>query len=68
MLQPLAFLFAWTTAKAEELDRRETGATATEYALIIAGIAVVIVGALALFGGNLATFWSGLTSKLKINS
>nr|AGC71611.1 hypothetical protein [uncultured bacterium A1Q1_fos_1053] len=47
-------------------DRKEEGATATEYALIIAGIAVAIVAAIAVFGGRLGSFWSGLSTKLSI--
>jgi pilus assembly protein Flp/PilA len=37
--------------------RDEKGATATEYALIIAVIAVVIVGAMAAFGPALTALW-----------
>ncbi|GAA3544449.1 hypothetical protein AFL01nite_16700 [Aeromicrobium flavum] len=44
--------------------RDEKGATATEYALIIAGIAVAIVGAIAVFGGELTGFWNGLGGQL----
>ncbi|MTB88880.1 Flp family type IVb pilin [Aeromicrobium sp. zg-629] len=47
-------------------EREEKGATATEYALIIAGIAVAVVGALATFGGQLTGFWNGLGAKLNI--
>jgi len=64
MLQPLAFLFAWTNAKIEEIDRRETGATATEYALIVAGIAIVIFAGAKIFGGKLNGFFSGLGNSL----
>lgn len=49
-------------------DRKEEGATATEYALIIAGIAVAIVAAIAVFGSSLSTFWSGLSTKLKLGA
>ncbi|MBD1271900.1 Flp family type IVb pilin [Aeromicrobium tamlense] len=45
-------------------ERDEKGATATEYALIIAGIAVAIVGAIAVFGGELTGFWNGLGGQL----
>lgn len=44
--------------------RDEKGATATEYALIIAGIAVAIVGAISVFGGELTGFWNGLGGQL----
>lgn len=46
--------------------RFEKGATATEYALIIAGIAVAIVAAIGVFGGRLRTFWSSLAGSLSI--
>ena len=47
-------------------DHKEEGATATEYALIIAGIAVAIVAAIGLFGGALETFWTNLGGSLGI--
>jgi Flp pilus assembly pilin Flp len=44
----------------------EKGATAVEYVLIVAGIAVVIVGGMAAFGGDLDTVIQGLSAKLKL--
>ena len=44
--------------------RNEDGATAVEYVLIIAGIAVVIIGAIALFGAGLTTTINNLTTQL----
>lgn len=61
MLQPINYLIAYLTA-----PRSEKGATATEYALIIAGIAVAIVAAIGVFGGSLKEFWSGLGGDLGI--
>ena len=58
MLQIFSFLSAFTA------QRDEKGATATEYALIIAGIAVAIVAAIAVFGGALSDFWNGLGGEL----
>ena len=43
------------------------GATAVEYVLIIAGIAVAIVGALAAFGDDITAFIEGLSGELGIN-
>jgi len=43
------------------------GATAVEYVLIIAGIAVAIVGALAAFGDDITAFIEGLGAELGIN-
>jgi len=51
MLQIFSFLNAFMA------DRDEKGATATEYALIIAVIAVAIVGAMAVFGPALTGLW-----------
>jgi pilus assembly protein Flp/PilA len=44
--------------------RNEDGATAVEYVLIIAGIAVVIIGAIALFGQGLVAQITNLTNTL----
>lgn len=42
----------------------EKGATATEYALIIAFIALVIIGGLTLFGGRLESIWSNIANSI----
>lgn len=43
--------------KLQRFVKDESGATAIEYGLIAAGIAVVIIGAVQLLGGNItATF------------
>jgi pilus assembly protein Flp/PilA len=42
----------------------EKGATATEYALLVGLIALVIVAGVTLFGTNLNTFFSGLGSRV----
>lgn len=60
MLQPLVSLYAFLTA-----PREEKGATATEYALIIAGIALVIFAAVSVFGEQLSNMWEELGSELK---
>lgn len=60
-------LHLYTFLSALVAEREEKGATATEYALIIAGIAVAIVAAIAVFGGQLDTFWRGLGTKLSLN-
>lgn len=52
MLQIFSFLTAFVA------DREEKGATATEYALIIAVIAAVIVASIALFGDALTGLWN----------
>ena len=45
-------------------DRRDRGATAVEYGLMVALIAVVIIGAVTLLGKQLSSLFTGVTSKL----
>ena len=45
-------------------DRRDRGATAVEYGLMVALIAVVIIGAVTLLGNQLSSLFTGVTSKL----
>jgi pilus assembly protein Flp/PilA len=45
--------------------RDESGATAIEYGLIAALIAVVIIGAVQLVGTNLSTTFSTVASNIK---
>ena len=45
-------------------DRRDRGATAVEYGLMVALIAVVIIGAVSLLGKQLSSLFTGVTSKL----
>jgi pilus assembly protein Flp/PilA len=42
-----------------------SGATAIEYGLIAAGIAVVIIAAVTLAGGNLSNMFNNVASNLK---
>ncbi len=44
--------------------RDESGATAIEYGLIAALIAVVIIGALTTLGGNLSTTFTTIAGKI----
>ena len=46
----------------------ESGATAIEYALIAALIAVAIIGAVTLVGGNLADTFTSITNGLSGSS
>ena len=39
---------------------KERGATATEYALLVALIAIIIVAGVTLFGSNLQAFFSSI--------
>jgi len=45
--------------------RDEQGATAIEYGLIAAGIAVAIIGMVRLAGSNLTTTFSNIADNLK---
>jgi pilus assembly protein Flp/PilA len=45
-------------------DRNDRGATAVEYGLMVALIAVVIIGAVTLLGTQLSALFTGVTSKL----
>ncbi len=60
MLQPIAYLFAYLNA-----DRSEKGATATEYALIIAGIALVVFVAIQTFGDTLNGLWGDINTAVE---
>jgi pilus assembly protein Flp/PilA len=46
--------------------RDEKGATAVEYGLMVALIAVVLVAGVGAFGGSLNTFFTGLFADLKL--
>lgn len=51
-------------AKKEAFVRTENGATAIEYGLIAAGIAVTISGIVFLFGDELAGLFSDMSGKI----
>ncbi|MFE4227511.1 Flp family type IVb pilin [Arthrobacter sp. NPDC056886] len=48
------------------LSDEEKGATAVEYGIMVALIAVVIIGAVALFGTSLRTVFQGVTTQLNL--
>lgn len=50
------------------LRREETGATAVEYGLMVALIAVVLLVGVGAFGGDLSDFFKGLAAKLKLTT
>lgn len=53
-------------AGADRLKDGERGATATEYALLVAFIALAIVVGVTAFGGQLNTFFNTLGAKVGI--
>jgi len=48
--------------KIKQFCRDESGATAIEYGLIVALIAVALIGALETMGGSLSNFFNGTAS------
>ncbi len=46
------------------ISEEEKGATAVEYGIMVALIAVVIVGAVTLLGGNLHTLFTNVAGKV----
>jgi pilus assembly protein Flp/PilA len=48
------------------LSDEEKGATAVEYGIMVALIAVVIIGAVALFGTSLRTVFQNITGELTL--
>jgi pilus assembly protein Flp/PilA len=46
------------------LSHDDEGATAVEYGLMVALIAIVIIGAVATVGGNLNTVFSSVATRL----
>lgn len=51
-------------SKLTSLVRSEEGATAVEYGLMVALIAVVIIGAVTLLGGNLNTMFNTIAGSI----
>ena len=62
MLQMFVSLQNWIADRTANLEER--GATATEYALLIALIAVVLAGTLTAFSGALKGVFTSATSAL----
>jgi pilus assembly protein Flp/PilA len=49
-------------------QREEAGATAVEYGIMVALIAVVLLVGVGLFGNQLNTFFNGLGTKLNLTT
>lgn len=62
LLAMVAYMTARINVARDEAHDR--GATATEYALLVAFIAIAIVVAVTAFGKALATFFNRLTAKV----
>jgi pilus assembly protein Flp/PilA len=50
--------------KTEMMESRDRGATAVEYGLIVALIAVIIIVAVTLLGGNLSKIFNKAATKI----
>ena len=57
-------MFTKLYVKAQSL-RNEEGATALEYGILVALIALVIIAGVTAFGGALNTFFSGIAGQVK---
>jgi len=64
MLKMYVTLQTMFVAGVDRFKSEERGATATEYALLVAFIALAIVGAVTIFGGQLSDFFTGLGTKV----
>ena len=51
-------------ARLHRLVRREDGATAVEYALMVAFIAIVIIAGVTLLGRNLSVFFESASNSI----
>ena len=60
MITQFNFLKAWMLAQA----KTERGASLVEYALLVALIAVVVIGAITLLGKSASNTFSGVSSNL----
>ncbi|OFW90373.1 MAG: hypothetical protein A3B66_06885 [Alphaproteobacteria bacterium RIFCSPHIGHO2_02_FULL_46_13] len=61
MLKLIAFVQAYTS----DFGKKEDGATAIEYGLIAAGIALAISGAVVIFGEQLTGLFTDMGTKLE---
>ena len=66
-MNQLVNIYLFITARIHAAqDSEDRGATATEYAMLVAFIAVAIVVAVTAFGTALSTFFSGLGKKIGV--
>jgi pilus assembly protein Flp/PilA len=66
MIEKLQFMTIMliNDVKAAKAKQDERGATAVEYGLMVALIAIVIIGAVTLLGSNLKTLFSNAATKV----
>ncbi|MFC7849265.1 Flp family type IVb pilin [Arthrobacter sp. NPDC057388] len=58
-------MLTYLTTAATRIRHNEKGATAVEYGIMVALIAVVIIVAVTLLGGNLKTTFEGVACSVK---
>jgi Flp pilus assembly pilin Flp len=56
-------LLTWLSV---HLPQKEEGQDLTEYALLIALIAIVVVAAVVIFGGDISSWFAGLSTKIPL--
>lgn len=59
-------LYTWIQSVVGRIRHQQQGATATEYALLVALIALVIVAGVGLFGKALDTFFEGIADEIPL--
>ena len=64
MLKTYATIASLIAFAQDRLEREEKGATAVEYGLMVGLIAVVIIGAVTLLGGELKELFTTIQTKL----
>ena len=57
-------MLAFVSGIKNRFSDEEKGATAVEYGIMVALIAVVIIGAVTLLGGNLSTLFTTVAGKV----
>ena len=66
MTQLYTTLYTFIAFTADRLKEEQKGATAVEYGLMVGLIAVVIIGAVTLLGGELKTLFTTIQTKLGV--
>lgn len=64
MTSLMVSMMAFVAGVKDRLTSEEKGATAVEYGIMVALIAVVIIGAVTAFGDQLSTVFTNVTAKI----
>ena len=60
----LLYLYTWLMTR---LPQKEEGQDLTEYALLVALIAIVVVAAVIIFGNAISSWFAGLSGKIPLS-